>query len=71
MPGIEHEAPVTSLSPAGRVVTYNAVREIDGSVLRMPAVRGDGAAAGDSCLLSWRHRCHDPRGTLVMPVRPG
>ncbi|GGV26477.1 hypothetical protein GCM10010260_78540 [Streptomyces filipinensis] len=29
---IEHEAPVTTLAPAGRVVTYNAVHlEIDGS----------------------------------------
>ncbi|WP_336319728.1 DUF6454 family protein [Streptomyces lavendofoliae] len=50
---IEHEAPVTALSPAGRVVTYNAVHlEIDGSVLRMFAAPDDGAAAGDSHLLT-------------------
>ncbi|MEU7279826.1 DUF6454 family protein [Streptomyces sp. NPDC045431] len=36
---IAHEAPVTVLSPAGRVVTYNAVHlETDGRVLRMLAV---------------------------------
>ncbi|MEU9190668.1 DUF6454 family protein [Streptomyces sp. NPDC048484] len=50
---IEHEAPVTTLSPAGRVVTYNAVHlEIDGSVLRMFAAPDDGEAAGDSHLLT-------------------
>ncbi|MGI5479424.1 DUF6454 family protein [Streptomyces lavendofoliae] len=50
---IEHEAPVTTLSPAGRVVTYNAVHlEVDGSVLRLLAAPDDGAAAGDSHLLT-------------------
>jgi hypothetical protein len=50
---IEHEAPVTELSPAGRVVTYNAVHlETDGSVLRMSAVPDDGGSAGESHLLT-------------------
>ncbi|WP_031224503.1 DUF6454 family protein [Streptomyces roseochromogenus] len=50
---IEHEAPVTTLSPAGRVVTYNAVHlEIDGSTLRMFAAPDDGEAAGGSHLLT-------------------
>ncbi|MCX4692379.1 DUF6454 family protein [Streptomyces sp. NBC_01408] len=50
---IEHEAPMTELSPAGRVVTYNAVHlETDGSVLRMFAVPDDGASAGDAHLLT-------------------
>ncbi|MEV0375871.1 DUF6454 family protein [Streptomyces sp. NPDC050636] len=49
---IEHEAPVTALSPNGRVVTYNAVHlENDGSVLRMFAAPDDGEAPGDSHLL--------------------
>ncbi|MEV3987681.1 DUF6454 family protein [Streptomyces sp. NPDC049837] len=50
---IEHEAPMTELSPAGRVVTYNAVHlETDGSVLRMFAVPDDGASSGESHLLT-------------------
>ncbi|MFG3507080.1 DUF6454 family protein [Streptomyces sp. NPDC047821] len=50
---IEHEAPVTVLSPAGRVVTYNAVHlETDGQVLRMFAVPDDGDTAGESHLIT-------------------
>lgn len=50
---IEHEAPVTVLSPAGRVVTYNAVHlETDGNVLRMLAVPDDGETAGESHLIT-------------------
>jgi hypothetical protein len=47
-----HEVPVTALSPAGRVVTYNATDlEIDGDRLRMYAVPDDGDRPGDSSLL--------------------
>ncbi|MFG2875235.1 DUF6454 family protein [Streptomyces sp. NPDC048337] len=54
---IEHEAPMTTLSPAGRVVTYNAVHlETDGGVLRMFAAPDDGEAAGDSQLLTLETR---------------
>lgn len=49
---IEHEAPVTVLSPAGRVVTFNATHlEMAGDRLRMYAIPDDAAHPGESSLL--------------------
>ena len=51
---VQHEVPMTLLSPGGRVVTYNAVHlEVlpDASALRMYAVPDDGHTPGESSLL--------------------
>lgn len=51
---MQHEVPVTALSPAGRVVTFNAVHldvHPDTGRLRMYAVPDDGLAPGESTLL--------------------
>ncbi|MEU6375923.1 DUF6454 family protein [Streptomyces sp. NPDC046909] len=49
---IKHEVPVTVLSPAGRVVTFNATHiEVVDDRLRMYAVPDDGERLGDSSLL--------------------
>lgn len=49
---IKHEVPVTALSPAGRVVTFNATHlEVEGDRLRMYAIPDDGSRPGESSLL--------------------
>jgi hypothetical protein len=51
---MRHEVPITVLSPAGRVVTFNAVHlEVlrQAPALRMYAVPDDGLAPGESSLL--------------------
>ncbi|HEY8983216.1 MAG TPA: DUF6454 family protein [Streptomyces sp.] len=49
---IVFEAPVTALSPTGRVVTFNATDfEVDGDVLRMYALPDDSSRPGDVSLL--------------------
>ncbi|GAA1192182.1 hypothetical protein F4556_005511 [Kitasatospora gansuensis] len=49
---VRHEVPVTTLSPTGRVVTYNATHlEMAGDRLRMYAVPDDSDEPGESTLL--------------------
>ncbi|MEV0481389.1 DUF6454 family protein [Streptomyces sp. NPDC050508] len=49
---IKHEAPVTVLSPKGRVITFNATHvETVGDRLRMYALPDDSVVPGDTCLL--------------------